>query len=134
MKRLFKKKKKSPSDASSLASGRSASGYNVSPKKDLPKLHKAAFENDIAKLKLLLKKGDVNQLDKENRLVFIITCVYMRLVAYPPTTRKRLSTIMSSLRRSGNLSTTPRWKILQSAFPSWSTTCGRKDIWAQNAL
>ena len=67
MKRLFQRKKKSASDAGSLASSRSASGYNVSPKKELPKLHKAAFENDIAKLKLHLKKGDVNQLDKQNR-------------------------------------------------------------------
>ena len=67
MKKLFQRKKKSASDVGSLASSRSASGYNVSPKKDLPKLHKAAFENDIAKLKVLLKKGDINQLDKENR-------------------------------------------------------------------
>ena len=69
MKKLFKRKKKSPSDAGSLASGRSASGYNVSPKKDLSKLQKAAFDNDISRLKLLLKKEDVNQLDRENRYV-----------------------------------------------------------------
>ena len=67
MKKLFQRRKKSSSDAGSLASGRSASGYNVSPKKELPKLHKAAFDNDIAKLKTFLKKGDINHLDKENR-------------------------------------------------------------------
>lgn len=67
MKKLFKRRKKSLGDVASLASGRSASGYSISPKKDLQKLHKAAFDDDIAKLKTLLKKGDVNQLDKENR-------------------------------------------------------------------
>ena len=66
MKRLFKRKKAN-SDAGSLASGRSASGYEVASKKDLPKLHNAAREGNLTKLKNLLKKSDVNQLDKENR-------------------------------------------------------------------
>lgn len=70
MKKLFGiKKKKGGSDHGSLRSGRSASGYNISPKKDLGKLHKAAFEGDLVKLRSLLKRGDVNQLDKENRYI-----------------------------------------------------------------
>ena len=70
MKRLFKRKKKSASEVGSLASGRSASGYDISPKKDFnSKVHKAAFEGDLSKLKSLLKKEDVNQLDKQNRFV-----------------------------------------------------------------
>ena len=94
MKKLFKRKKKSLGDVGSLASGRSASGYNVSPKKDLHKIHKAAFDNDIAKLKSLLKREDINQLDKENRLVmkcFLVSsrrdhncCLLMKLTQNLP--------------------------------------------------
>ncbi|XP_076812231.1 uncharacterized protein LOC143459131 isoform X1 [Clavelina lepadiformis] len=75
MKRLFKRKKAN-SDAGSLASGRSASGYEVASKKDLPKLHNAAREGNLTKLKNLLKKSDVNQLDKENRTALHIACAY----------------------------------------------------------
>ncbi|XP_078484781.1 uncharacterized protein LOC100179285 isoform X2 [Ciona intestinalis] len=73
-KRLFKKNKKSASEVGSLASGKSSSGYEVSPRKDLGKLHKAAFEGNLTKLKSLLKKGDVNLLDKENRTPLHLAC------------------------------------------------------------
>ena len=66
MKKLFRKKKKSASEVGSLAS-LSNNGYDISPKKDLNKIHKAAYEGDISKLKTLLKKGNVNELDKEKR-------------------------------------------------------------------
>lgn len=69
MKKLFRRgKKKSASETGSIASG-SGSGYNVSPKKDLGKLHKAAHDGDLAKLKSVLKRSDVNLLDKDNRYV-----------------------------------------------------------------
>nr|CAB3221759.1 ankyrin repeat domain-containing protein 26 [Phallusia mammillata] len=74
MKRFFKKKK-SASETGSLASGgKSESGYNIQTKKELTKLHKAAFTGDLSKLKSLLKKGDVNQLDKENRTPLHLAC------------------------------------------------------------
>lgn len=50
------------SDAASLASG-----YSISKDKDLPKLHKAVWSGDLSKVKQLSKKGDINQLDRENR-------------------------------------------------------------------
>ena len=40
-------------------------GYDVK-EKDLPKLHKAVWNEDLVKVKSLVKK-DVNALDKENR-------------------------------------------------------------------
>ncbi|KAM4733889.1 ankyrin repeat domain-containing protein 26 isoform 10-T12 [Anableps anableps] len=42
--------------------------------KDLWKIHKAAFQGDLAKLKQLAKKNDINQLDKENRTALHIAC------------------------------------------------------------
>lgn len=74
MKKIFKRKKKSASEAGSIGSGLSGSAYNVSPKKDLGKLHRAAFEGDLTKLKTILKRGDVNQLDKENRTPLHLAC------------------------------------------------------------
>jgi len=44
-----------------------AAGYFIAKEKDLPKLHKAVWTKDMAKLKQLIKKVDINQLDKENR-------------------------------------------------------------------
>lgn len=67
MKKIFRRKKKSASEAGSIGSGLSGSAYNISPKKDLGKVHRAAYEGDLSKLKTILKRGDVNQLDKENR-------------------------------------------------------------------
>ena len=72
LKKFFKKKSPSAkntlsaedlSDAASVASG-----YSISNKdKDLPKLHKAVLSGDLSKVKQLVKKGDINQLDRENR-------------------------------------------------------------------
>lgn len=67
MKKIFSftKKKKHPSDTPDSAS-RLSVGYELKDK-DLGKVHKAALAGDLAKLKQLAKKNDVNQLDKENR-------------------------------------------------------------------
>lgn len=67
MKKIFhftKRRKGSPS-ASETASVLSV-GYDLK-EKDLGKVHKAAFTGDVAKLRQLAKKNDLNQLDKENR-------------------------------------------------------------------
>ncbi len=58
----FKKKKGSPSPSETG----SVHSYDVK-EKDLDKVHKAALSGDVAKLRQLAKKNDLNQLDKENR-------------------------------------------------------------------
>ncbi|XP_053541774.1 ankyrin repeat domain-containing protein 26 isoform X8 [Ictalurus punctatus] len=76
MKKIFhftKRRKGSPS-ASETASVLSV-GYDLK-EKDLGKVHKAAFTGDVAKLKQLTKKNDLNQLDKENRTALHIACVH----------------------------------------------------------
>ncbi|XP_027038331.1 trichohyalin-like [Pocillopora damicornis] len=78
----FKKffKKKSPSAKNTLSTedlsdaASIASGYSISKDKDLPKLHKAVWSGDLTKVKQLAKKGDVNQLDKENRTALHLAC------------------------------------------------------------
>ncbi|KAM4554473.1 ankyrin repeat domain-containing protein 26 [Fundulus diaphanus] len=74
MKKIFSftKKKKHPSGTPDNASALS-DGYDLKDK-DLGKIHKAALQNDLAKLKQLVKKNDINQLDKENRSALHIAC------------------------------------------------------------
>uniref|UniRef100_UPI00398F4518 ankyrin repeat domain-containing protein 26 isoform X9 n=1 Tax=Pristiophorus japonicus TaxID=55135 RepID=UPI00398F4518 len=75
MKKIFsfakKKKRFSPntSDTGSVASV----GYELK-EKHLGKLHKAASAGDLPKLRQLVKKNDVNQLDKENRAPLHLAC------------------------------------------------------------
>lgn len=52
---------------STLEMAAGAAGYFIAKEKDLPKLHKAVWSKDMTKLKQLIKKADINQLDKENR-------------------------------------------------------------------
>ncbi|KAK3526644.1 hypothetical protein QTP70_030857 [Hemibagrus guttatus] len=76
MKKIFhftKRRKGSPS-VSETASVLSV-GYDLK-EKDLGKVHKAAFTGDVAKLRQLAKKNDLNQLDKENRTALHIACVH----------------------------------------------------------
>ncbi|XP_075998326.1 ankyrin repeat domain-containing protein 26 isoform X3 [Genypterus blacodes] len=74
MKKIFSftKKKKNPSSTPDSGSVLSV-GYDLK-EKDLSKVHKAAFLGDVAKLKQLVKKNDINQLDKENRTALHIAC------------------------------------------------------------
>lgn len=69
-KKLFKKKspgtKNAPSTEDLSDAASMASGYSIKDK-DLPKLHKAVWAGDLTKVKQLVKKGDINQLDRENR-------------------------------------------------------------------
>ncbi|XP_060932800.1 ankyrin repeat domain-containing protein 26 [Limanda limanda] len=74
MKKIFSftKKKKHPSGTPDSGSVLSL-GYELK-EKDLGKVHKAAWTGDVAKLRQLAKKNDVNQLDKENRTALHIAC------------------------------------------------------------
>ncbi|XP_044049238.1 ankyrin repeat domain-containing protein 26 isoform X13 [Siniperca chuatsi] len=74
MKKIFSftKKKKHPSGTPDSGSVLSV-GYELK-EKDLGKVHKAASVGDLAKLKQLAKKNDINQLDKENRTALHIAC------------------------------------------------------------
>nr|XP_019934829.1 PREDICTED: ankyrin repeat domain-containing protein 26-like isoform X4 [Paralichthys olivaceus] len=74
MKKIFSftKKKKHPSGTPDSGSVLSL-GYELK-EKDLGKVHKAAWTGDVAKLKQLAKKNDINQLDKENRTALHIAC------------------------------------------------------------
>ncbi|KAM3870152.1 LOW QUALITY PROTEIN: ankyrin repeat domain-containing protein 26 [Diretmus argenteus] len=74
MKKIFSftKKKKFPSSTPDNGSVVSV-GYELK-EKDLGKVHKAASVGDVAKLKQLAKKNDINQLDKENRTALHIAC------------------------------------------------------------
>ncbi|XP_040894536.1 ankyrin repeat domain-containing protein 26 isoform X5 [Toxotes jaculatrix] len=74
MKKIFSftKKKKHPTGTPDNGSVLSV-GYELK-EKDLGKVHKAASVGDLAKLKQLAKKNDINQLDKENRTALHIAC------------------------------------------------------------
>uniref|UniRef100_A0A8C3A4L4 Si:ch211-272n13.3 n=1 Tax=Cyclopterus lumpus TaxID=8103 RepID=A0A8C3A4L4_CYCLU len=74
MKKIFSftKRKKHPSGTPDNGSVLSV-GYELK-EKDLGKVHKAASVGDLAKLKQLVKKNDINQLDKENRTALHIAC------------------------------------------------------------
>ncbi|KAM3610015.1 uncharacterized protein V6R79_023883 [Siganus canaliculatus] len=73
MKKIFsftkKKKASGTPDSGSLLSV----GYDLKDK-DLGKVHRAAAVGDLAKVKQLAKKNDINQLDKENRTALHIAC------------------------------------------------------------
>ncbi|XP_053114071.1 ankyrin repeat domain-containing protein 7-like [Hemicordylus capensis] len=47
----------------------SGGGYEVWRSKDLGKLHRAAATGDLKKLQQLVRKHDLNQLDKANRAI-----------------------------------------------------------------
>lgn len=70
MKKFFgftrKKEQGSRSGASSSHSAAVGGGYELRSK-DLSKLHRAAANGDLEKLQQLMKKHDLNQLDKANR-------------------------------------------------------------------
>ncbi|TRY97025.1 hypothetical protein DNTS_001441 [Danionella cerebrum] len=73
MKKIFNFKKKKGSPSASETASVLSSNYDIK-EKDLGKVHKAAFNGDLAKLRQLAKKNDLNQLDKENRTPLHIAC------------------------------------------------------------
>ncbi|KAL0967854.1 hypothetical protein UPYG_G00258270 [Umbra pygmaea] len=76
MKKIFNftKKKKGFSPNTSDTASVLSLGYDLK-EKDLVKVHKAAYGGDLAKLKQLAKKNDINQLDKDNRTALHVACV-----------------------------------------------------------
>ncbi|XP_078424147.1 ankyrin repeat domain-containing protein 26 isoform X9 [Cetorhinus maximus] len=70
--RFAKKRRKFSPNTSDTGSVVSV-GYELK-EKDLGKLHKAASTGDLPKLRQLIKKNDVNQLDKENRAPLHLAC------------------------------------------------------------
>lgn len=71
-------KKKGDGDTTSISSKASVQGpseasaiqifsYSIKKDKDLPKLHKAAWQGNISKVKELAKPSTVNVLDKKSR-------------------------------------------------------------------
>ncbi|XP_028813701.1 ankyrin repeat domain-containing protein 26 isoform X10 [Denticeps clupeoides] len=76
MKKIFNftKKKRAFSPNTSDTGSVLSVGYDLK-EKDLGKVHKAASTGDVAKLRQLAKKNDLNQLDKENRTALHIACV-----------------------------------------------------------
>ncbi|KAJ7998227.1 hypothetical protein DPEC_G00220400 [Dallia pectoralis] len=75
MKKIFNftKKKKGFSPNTSDTGSVLSVGYDLK-EKDLGKVHKAAYVGDLAKLKQLAKKNDINQLDKDNRTALHLAC------------------------------------------------------------
>uniref|UniRef100_A0A8C1SFZ3 Si:ch211-272n13.3 n=1 Tax=Cyprinus carpio TaxID=7962 RepID=A0A8C1SFZ3_CYPCA len=73
MKKIFSFKKKKGSPSPSETGSVLSASYDVK-EKDLGKLHKAAFSGDVAKIRQLAKKNDLNQLDKEHRTALHIAC------------------------------------------------------------
>lgn len=69
MKKFFgigKKKKSGPSPSPSESGSVLSVGYELKDK-ELSKLHRAASAGDVPKIRQLLHKQDINQVDKENR-------------------------------------------------------------------
>ncbi|XP_077121112.1 ankyrin repeat domain-containing protein 26 isoform X7 [Ranitomeya variabilis] len=77
MKKIFgfgrKKKSGPPSSTSETGSAQSAGGYELR-EKELSKVHRAASSGDVARLRQLLPKQDVNQVDKESRTPLHLAC------------------------------------------------------------
>ncbi|XP_053575171.1 ankyrin repeat domain-containing protein 26-like [Bombina bombina] len=76
MKKIFsfaRKKSKGLSPSTSETGSVLSVGYELKDK-DLSKLHRAAASGDVSKIKQLLRKQDINQLDKENRTPLHLAC------------------------------------------------------------
>ncbi|XP_032894194.1 ankyrin repeat domain-containing protein 26-like isoform X2 [Amblyraja radiata] len=69
----FAKKKKRLSPNTSDNAGEMLVGYELKGK-DLGKLHKAASVGDLTKLRQLIKKNNINELDKQNRAPLHLAC------------------------------------------------------------
>ncbi|XP_062913898.1 ankyrin repeat domain-containing protein 26-like isoform X3 [Mobula hypostoma] len=67
------KRKEKPSFKTCDTSSEIRVGYELK-EKDLGKLHKAASAGDLNRLRQLIKKKDVNQLDKQNRAPLHLAC------------------------------------------------------------
>ncbi|XP_066447921.1 ankyrin repeat domain-containing protein 26 isoform X5 [Eleutherodactylus coqui] len=76
MKKIFsfgRKKKSAPSSNASETGSVLSAGYELK-EKDLSKIHRAASSGDVSKVRQLLHKQDINQVDKENRTPLHLAC------------------------------------------------------------
>ncbi|XP_061533927.1 ankyrin repeat domain-containing protein 26-like [Phycodurus eques] len=71
MKKLFKFPKRKTSSIDAVDSASIASDLREN---EMGKFHKAAWQNDMAKLEQLVKIVDVNQIDKQNRTALHVAC------------------------------------------------------------
>ena len=88
-----KNKKSTSSSIKSAVSEQNIAGAEQVPgnkdvkEKDLPKLHKAAWHGDMAKLKQLLKKTDVNSMDRHHRYELCV-CLGIYFASWYKTPQK----------------------------------------------
>eukprot|EP00079_Xenopus_tropicalis_P034011 XP_017947782.1 PREDICTED: ankyrin repeat domain-containing protein 26 isoform X6 [Xenopus tropicalis] len=118
MKKIFgfgKKKKWGPSPNTSDTGSVLSVGYELKDK-DLSKLHRAASAGDVGKIKQLIKKQDINQLDKENRTPLHIACANGQL-----DTVKLLLEHKSKLNLCDNDNRSPLLKAIQCQQESCAT-------------
>ncbi|XP_072003072.1 ankyrin repeat domain-containing protein 26 isoform X2 [Engystomops pustulosus] len=76
MKKIFgfgRKKKSGPPSSTSDTGSVLSAGYELK-EKDLSKFQRAASSGDVAKIRQLLHKQDINQADKENRTPLHLSC------------------------------------------------------------
>ncbi|XP_018429440.1 PREDICTED: ankyrin repeat domain-containing protein 26-like [Nanorana parkeri] len=110
MKKFFgigKKKKSGPSPSPSETGSVLSVGYELKDK-ELSKLHRAASAGDAPKIRQLLPKQDINQLDKENRTPLHLACANGHLDAV-----KLLVESKAKLNLCDNDSRTPLIKSIQ---------------------
>ncbi|XP_077326171.1 ankyrin repeat domain-containing protein 26 isoform X7 [Lithobates pipiens] len=110
MKKFFgigKKKKSGPSPSPSESGSVLSVGYELKDK-ELSKLHRAASAGDVPKIRQLLHKQDINQVDKENRTPLHIACANGHLDAV-----KLLVESKAKLNLCDNDSRTPLFKSIQ---------------------
>ncbi|XP_073475924.1 ankyrin repeat domain-containing protein 26 isoform X7 [Aquarana catesbeiana] len=110
MKKFFgigKKKKSGPSPSPSESGSVLSVGYELKDK-ELSKLHRAASAGDVPKIRQLLHKQDINQVDKENRTPLHLACANGHLDAV-----KLLVESKAKLNLCDNDSRTPLFKSIQ---------------------
>ncbi|XP_040199687.1 ankyrin repeat domain-containing protein 26-like isoform X3 [Rana temporaria] len=110
MKKFFgigKKKKSGPSPSPSESGSVLSVGYELKDK-DLSKLHRATSAGDVPKIRQLLHKQDINQVDKENRTPLHLACANGHLDAV-----RLLVESKAKLNLCDNDSRTPLFKSIQ---------------------
>ncbi|XP_075065069.1 ankyrin repeat domain-containing protein 26 isoform X2 [Mixophyes fleayi] len=118
MKKIFsfgKKRKSGPSASVSETGSVLSVGYELKDK-DLSKVHRAASSGDVAKIRQLLPKQDINQVDKENRTPLHLACAYGHLEAV-----KLLVENKAKLNLCDNDNRSPLIKAIQCQHENCST-------------
>ncbi|XP_075130395.1 ankyrin repeat domain-containing protein 26 [Leptodactylus fuscus] len=119
MKKLFgfgRKKKSGPSSSTSDTGSVLSAGYELK-EKDLSKFHRAASSGDVAKIRQLLLKQDINQVDKENRTPLHLACANGHLDVV-----KLLAENKAKLNVCDNANRSPLMKAIQCQHEPCATT------------